>query len=188
MVNVGFPSRVGQRFNIGLDAWIIQDGNYPDFEVGSEYRFALEFCARELRASRPGAKSLTLIDGADYVFSGECLRSDGRLTVLDVGLKCYCDVELRPHPAPGHRLAGSIYLGVDPFVWFERYAQREDLPDLFYAWRVHEILQNTVPQEGTAQAPPRQRGTEISTFRSIPSANAREDDDGRAEYVLAWVR
>ena len=32
-----------ELLNVGLDAWIIQDGNYADFRVGEEQDFALEF-------------------------------------------------------------------------------------------------------------------------------------------------
>jgi hypothetical protein len=33
-------------WNIGLSAWIIQDGNYPDFAVGTPVEFAVEFYLR----------------------------------------------------------------------------------------------------------------------------------------------
>lgn len=34
---------MGLTFDIGLSAWIIQDGNYEDFEQGQTRSFALEF-------------------------------------------------------------------------------------------------------------------------------------------------
>jgi hypothetical protein len=37
-----------RTLQIGLSSWIIQDGNYEEFEVGREYRFALEFYAPDL--------------------------------------------------------------------------------------------------------------------------------------------
>ena len=33
-------------WNIGLSAWIVQDGNYPDFGVGETVKFAVEFYQR----------------------------------------------------------------------------------------------------------------------------------------------
>jgi hypothetical protein len=36
-----------------VDSWIIQDGNYPDFAVGDEARFALEFAGSGLRPGIP---------------------------------------------------------------------------------------------------------------------------------------
>ena len=47
-----------EKINVGLSSWIIQDGNYEDFAVGQEQRFALEFYApdglkRKWRRSRP---------------------------------------------------------------------------------------------------------------------------------------
>jgi hypothetical protein len=42
--------------HVGLAAWIIQDGNYGDFEVGRAYRFALEFYPHKVTiASRASA-------------------------------------------------------------------------------------------------------------------------------------
>src|SRR5437870_1903422 len=38
-------------WNIGLASWIIQDGNYPDFSLGDQRRFALEFSATSLSPS-----------------------------------------------------------------------------------------------------------------------------------------
>ena len=52
---------------IGLDSWVIQDGNYPDFETGQRTDFALEF------ASRGGLKRL---DGAHEV---SVRRIEGRV-------------------------------------------------------------------------------------------------------------
>jgi hypothetical protein len=43
---------------VGLDSWIVQDGNYPDFVTGQRTDFALEF------ASRGGLK---LLGGAQEV-------------------------------------------------------------------------------------------------------------------------
>lgn len=31
------------ELNVKLHSWIIQDGNYDDFEVNQDYQFALEF-------------------------------------------------------------------------------------------------------------------------------------------------
>jgi hypothetical protein len=33
-------------WNIGLSAWIVQDGSYPDFGVNETAQFAVEFCQR----------------------------------------------------------------------------------------------------------------------------------------------
>jgi hypothetical protein len=32
-----------ERWSLGLDAWIVQDGNYPDLESGQQAEFAVEF-------------------------------------------------------------------------------------------------------------------------------------------------
>ena len=40
--------------HVGLAAWIIQDGNYAEFEVGGEYQFALEFYPHEFAIASSG--------------------------------------------------------------------------------------------------------------------------------------
>jgi hypothetical protein len=43
------------RLLVGLDAWIIQDGNYPDLRQGQQAEFALELPLEHLEvASVPG--------------------------------------------------------------------------------------------------------------------------------------
>lgn len=69
---------------IGLSSWIIQDGNYPDFEVDREYDFALEFSVQEWAGSVASARSLSLVGPAIYAFSGQVMLAEPCLTILDV--------------------------------------------------------------------------------------------------------
>jgi hypothetical protein len=32
-----------EQWSLSLDSWIVQDGNYPDFESGQHAEFAVEF-------------------------------------------------------------------------------------------------------------------------------------------------
>src|SRR5687767_2983513 len=36
----------GHSWLVGLDSWVVQDGNYPDFVTGQRTDFALEFVSR----------------------------------------------------------------------------------------------------------------------------------------------
>jgi hypothetical protein len=38
-------------FKVGVSSWIIQDGNYDDFEAGKSCKFALEFCTEYISRS-----------------------------------------------------------------------------------------------------------------------------------------
>ena len=63
---------VTDSLHVGLDAWIIQDGNYADFQSGAEYRFALEFYPHAL-APAPNALSPQLRQRTGGVYEGKAL-------------------------------------------------------------------------------------------------------------------
>ena len=134
-----------EELAIGLSSWIIQDGNYGDFEVGGEYAFALEFFVEEW--ANPGSrnKSLTPIRPAVYTFAPEVVLKEPKLTILDVGTLCYSEHGQSPELRVGAVVGGRIYLGVDPFFWSETHSKRSDVPRLKYRWKVEGIQLETTP-------------------------------------------
>jgi hypothetical protein len=76
---------------IGLSAWIIQDGNYKEFEVGREYRFALEFYPHEIvvDGDRHSEPRLSLISNAIYEAWGAVLFCSDSAWVVDFGVPAY---------------------------------------------------------------------------------------------------
>ncbi len=78
-------------WNIGLSAWIIQDGNYPDFAVGEIVEFAVEFYRRpgttvEVCQAEVFARHVT--ETAYGVAAQKVLATDD-VTVLDIGILVY---------------------------------------------------------------------------------------------------
>lgn len=177
--------------SVGLASWIIQDGNYPDFETGKEYRFALEFMPTWVGASQNRTRYLQPKDGCEYSFGGQVVLVWPGVAVLDAGILCYYEGSLSDLPPAGDYAAGDLYLGVDPFFWFETHCKRWGAPNLFYQWGIEEILLDTTPwiesqdEQGTKA---RRRAEGPGSFSSVPSTNAWEDDDGNAHYVLRCVR
>lgn len=170
--------------NIGLSSWIIQDGNYGDFEVDQDYRFALEFHATRFDPTNDQRRYLKPLQGEDYRFCGEIIVSEAGLTVLDVGVLCY---EERRTPLPEKFAAGELSLGIDPFFWSENHRKRSDVPNLFYNWRVREIQRETTPWvETTNESGGRvfKRRPGVRSFIPVAGTNAWEDDNGSAHYVL----
>ncbi len=178
-------------FDIGLSAWIIQDGNYPEFEVGREYRFALEVGPEGLIRGAGPLKSLTRLSEAQYAFDAEVLIHEPGLTVLDVGLLCYHDGPLAKGLQAGDFIAGDLYLGVDPFFWAETHSRRPDVPDLYHRWRVSGILLETTPWRDEVDASGRAYKARIEgprSFSPIERTQAWEDDGGNAHYILRCER
>ena len=102
--------------------------------------------------------------------------------VLDVGVLCYTERSL-PHASSERFAAGELSLGVDPFFWFETHGKRSDVPNLFYKWRIREILLETTPRVESEQRIIKRRPG-VRSFSSVVGTNAWEDDNGSAEYVL----
>ena len=84
-------------------------------------------------------------------------------------------------------MSGSLYLGVDPFFWFETHALQPDVPNLFHRWIVREILLETTPWENDPVTRWKRRGA-AKSFRSVQQTNAWTDDGGSAHYVLRVER
>jgi hypothetical protein len=101
-----------QRLLIGLSTWIIQDGNYPDFHVGREYRFALEFYPHEIAlgavAGLPGR--LKSLGGALYEVGGAVAFQSPEAWVVDFGVPAYREERPPPFAVVGARIAGSPIL------------------------------------------------------------------------------
>jgi hypothetical protein len=109
-----------------LSAWIIQDGNYPDFAVGDTVELAVEFylrpgtavdvCESEVCA-RPVAENR-------YAVVAEKVLAAEDVTVLDLGILAYHDGPLQlPETKRGGRLRTALDLTVDRYFYFERLSQ-----------------------------------------------------------------
>ncbi|HEX4959570.1 MAG TPA: hypothetical protein VF173_01930 [Thermoanaerobaculia bacterium] len=182
------PSRT---LSIGLASWIIQDGNYPDFEAGRQYRFALEFFPTTVAPSQNRTRYLEPRDGCDYAFGGQVVIVWPEVAVVDVGLLIYHEGRVDGLPPVGEYAAGELYLGVDPFFWSETHCKRWGAPNLFYDWHIEEVLLETTPwvvsldDQGRKV---RRRAEVAQSFAAVGRTNAFEDDDGNAHYVLRCAR
>jgi hypothetical protein len=155
----------------GLSAWIIQDGNYPDFARGEVAEFAVEFEFDELQTAEAAAPSATLVRDSEYAIAGDVVFTDGDVWVVDCGILIYN--ERRPAGVRDrHGVTGTAFLGVDPFTYFERLNRLPRMPALVYTWEIARIR----------RLRSRQRSVDVD------ATDAWRDDDGRAEYLLECVR
>jgi len=176
---------------VGLASWIIQDGNYGDFTCGERTAFALEFYAStELAEIDPGsapAPSLIQGGGARYRASAQVVYVSDDWWVIDAGIVLFR--EERPPRAvrQGTWLGGEVYVGVDPFFYFERLASQANAPPLIYDWMIEKIETQTAP---FIEIGPQMMGRDPERlgWKEIGSTNAWNDDGGRAEYILHCKR
>jgi hypothetical protein len=175
-----------QSVHIGMDAWIIQDGNYGDFEAGGHHRFALEFHPHDLApvdsTSEGPRHFLHHQVGALHEVRGTIVRATQSNWVIDFGVPAFQDFSPPTWAKVGGQVQGVAYIGIDPFFYSERLKNEAGMPDLFRNWLIRRIWLETTPWVESptlisrAEVPP--------TFAEVSKTDAWHDDQERAHYVL----
>ncbi|MEP7379233.1 MAG: hypothetical protein ABI725_06665 [Chloroflexota bacterium] len=130
---------------IGLEGWVIPDGNYDDFAVGQKRHFAEQLWSMEgLSASRDRTKRAVLRPDRRYELNGHVVYRSRAVSVIDFGLLGYVDENVKIDP-DADSIAGTVYLGVDPFFYADDFAKQLGVPAAIYSWAVKEIWAETGP-------------------------------------------
>lgn len=159
-----------QEWEIGLSTWIIQDGNYDNFETGQNAEFALEFYSQTYRKSEKRTKSSKSLGGAKYEINGEVIYLTPEVWVLDFGICAFQESKAPAEMATGDFVAAEIYLGIDPFFYFEMLYALPKMPPLIYSWKISSICQQKAPS------------------KAVTKTDAWKDDGGNAQYILTCSR
>jgi|SRR5579872_36506 len=177
-------------WDIGLNAWVIQDGNYPDFKTGQIAEFALEFWlpSEDIIQAANGELSATKVEDCLYDAVADVILHTSTTTFLDIGILVYQHGSL-PLPAlqQGRRVGLRLGLGVDPYFYFECLSQNADVPPLVYSWEVKSILLQTAPFiEVTADCGRKMRVRDPArlAYQEIVQTDAWNDDGAYGEYLL----
>jgi hypothetical protein len=175
-----------ERWSLSLDSWIVQDGNYPDFESGQHAEFAVEFYFPEPpELTGHDDTRVRWTDGTSYEISGRVIAIVENAWVLDCGIGVYQDQAPPPGIAVGDMVRGVANLGIDPFFYFERLHAFAGMPPLIYTWRIDEITRQTAPFVEAGNVfirDPRKLG-----WLPLERTDAWHDDDGQATYKLDCV-
>lgn len=174
--------------HVGISSWIVQDGNYGDFAVGENRRFALEFHSPAgLRRSLEGSKTAQHLGASRYRIHAEIVFIQQGLWVIDAGLFVAFEERQPPSEARiGGWIEGDIYLGIDPFFYFEYLHRIEGMPPLTYTWIVQAIMLETTPwvERSEQGRQYRMRDETKESFIPVLKTKAWEDDGGNGHYVL----
>jgi hypothetical protein len=179
-------------WRLGLSSWIIQDGNYGDFSVSEQVELAVEFgpTATPLpTASR--TKAAVLIGESRYKIDAQVVFVAEDVWVLDFGILAFQEAKPPEEFAVGDWVNAEIYLGVDPFFYFERLHALPGMPPLIYTWVLREIDLDTTPWLEARNALGQKVLSRDETKRackSVSATRAWDDDAGHAEYVLTCER
>lgn len=178
--------------HIGLSSWIIQDGNYGDFTAGEQTKFALEFAALDdLKTAVNGPLMAKHLGASRYRVRARVAFVADRAVVIDADdFMAFCTQPLEGAQL-GAFVEGNVYLGIDPFFYFENLHAVPGMPPLSYRWIVREIRLETTPwrdsrlPDGTRL---RERDDSQESYAAVSATHAWEDDDGNAHYVLSCAR
>jgi len=172
------------QLTVGLSSWIIQDGNYGDFERGARAAFALEFFSESGldRASGKSMPSLLSCGGANYKATGQIVYASDDWWAVAFGPLAFQDGKPPSYANLGNWVTGSIYIGIDPFFYFERLALLPNAPALIYEWQIEKIEMQTAPFIQDARLI--QRDEEKLAWKEIAITDAWNDDEGRGDYLL----
>jgi hypothetical protein len=103
--------------------------------------------------------------------------------VIDCGILVYDDDGSLAELGEGAWIAGTVWLGVDPFMYFDQLHTLSRMPALAYSWEIKRIGRQTSPFIEVAPKSFR-RDASKSSYVEVVETDAWEDDGGHAENVL----
>lgn len=178
------------ELTVGLNAWIIQDGNYEDFKRGDTYKLALEFGGSALTRSDEHAMRFRQNGTSRYDVVAQVIFSTPEVWVIDFGVKVFSESRPPRFAKVGQWVKGEIWLGVDPFFYKERLHRMPRMPNLFLEWVVARIQLETTPRIEEISGTRRLlvRDSEHEKWIDRAETDAWADDGGLAEYLLSLSR
>ena len=173
---------------VGLSSWVIQDGNYGDFAQGENTAFAIEFYAgsalEEFEPNPAASPSLTHLGNACHAASGQVVHVAEDWWAIDVGILAFRQEIPPAHVKSGAWLRGEMYVGVDPFFYFEELGHRPGAPALIYDWNIERVYVQTAPLDGVRHRIMVRDPAKLG-WKEIAETKAWEDE---GEYLLHCVR
>jgi hypothetical protein len=172
-------------FPVRLEAWVLQDGNYPGIARGMDTAFALEFQALSpLNLLKPDRQpGLRHTGSGHYEGAGRVLHVAEEWWVIDFSVRAFQQASPPAGARAGDVLGGAIRLSVDPHFYFAKLSKEPGAPALIYDWRVEKIEMQTAPLKRLTKRMLAREETQLG-WAEIEAAEAWKDDGGHAEYLL----
>lgn len=181
-------------WNVGIESWIIQDGNQPDFRQGQLAEFALFFQLQgDLKKVKGGIPAANLVKESVYNVTARVVYTARESWGIYFGLLAYTNQPPPPGIKVGAAISAQIWLGVDYYLYDQALSKIEAVPPMIYTWRVQQIHMQTTPFIKTISTEPGRlfgkeifvRDLEKLAYKELAATDARSDDDGSANYLLA---
>lgn len=159
---------------VHVNAWMIEDGNYPDLEIGSIVHAALQFEAGPIQDAGTAPPSMQRRAG-DYRVVAPLRQIRGKVWILEGGPSAYA--ERLEWEGDGERVSMTARLFLDPFPFREVLGRLPGVPAIDYNWRVTGIWKHLSPNA------PASIGEDFD-IEPIERTDAIRDNGGTAVYVL----
>lgn len=173
-----------QQFQIIVDSWVIQDGNYGDFEVGDQTEFAIEFTGGNLRSSQQRCVSVVHRGQNVYSVCAQVIYSRPDVWAIEFGLRTFEERRPPEFAVSGSWVEGKIELGIDPFFYKERLCKLAGMPNLFNQWEIARIERDDTPWIRSTAGNVFTRDQQKVHWTDVQRTDAWNDDDGRSAYLL----
>jgi len=138
---------LNSHLNIGVDCWIIRDGNYANFIRGQSISFALEFFAphKLIEVAPADTPYLNNSYGAYHEASGPIVHLMDNWWAVNFGIKLFRHGKPPTWAKIGSWVQGFVYVGVDPFYYSKEFSLASNAIPLIYNWRVEKIQRDVTP-------------------------------------------
>jgi len=168
---------------ICVDSWIIQDGNYGDFDVGDKVRCALEFYG-DLSATALCAPAMTHLQQNDYRVRAQVVYLAPDAWAVDFGIAAFQEYRPPEFAHIGAWVEGKIGLALDPFMYKDGLVHEIGMPDLFNTWEITSIARDDTPWIALSCGKMLSRDPEHPRWTKVEKTDAWNDDNGRSAYLL----
>ena len=181
---------------VGHAAWVIQDGNYPDWYQGERVRFAIHLSG-SIELSKGSEPCYRHIAECSYDVIGRVLwtwqQGRERGWIADVGgIHVYSERQLPEGVGVGACFQGRVNFTVDYYWYFEVLSKQVGVVPAIYDWVIEDIMMETAPFiDARDPAMPNRMVRDPSKRERVSRdrTDACKDDEGRyGDYLLTCVR
>jgi hypothetical protein len=140
---------------------------------------------------RSASPSLVTLGGALYDATGSVMFQCEEAWVVDFGVPAFREERPPTVASVGASVQSRLYLGVDPFFYFERLSSIPGMPKISQNWLVHGIQLETTPW---VEAPDeagrtcRTREESQKSYEVVSATDAWKHDGGLGHYLLDCER
>ena len=93
---------------VGLNEWIIQDGNYGEFKCGERHKLSIEFNGSALTPSDERAIRCKHKSTSSYEVAAKVIFATAEVWVIDFGIKVFCEARPPKFAKVGQWVQGEI--------------------------------------------------------------------------------